>query len=224
VPETVDELARRLTARGAATRNRIVAAADELIALKGAAATTLDDVTAASGTSKSQFYRHFSDKSALVQAVIALRGSRVLEREEQYFRRVDSFSGLERWCRAILQRVTARHGALGCELGALSTELSDHDEAARIDLDAHLTSWISLLTDALERMKTNGTLTLDADPRKLATGIMAALQGGYVLAQAARDPAPMEVALTLAMDSVRAHATTPTEQPVRTSGGRPEPR
>lgn len=206
--ETVSELDRRLTARGAATRARIVAAADELMSLKGAAATTLDEVTAASGTSKSQLYRHFSDKSALVQAVIALRGSRVLEREEQYLRRVDSFSGLERWCRAILQRVTARRGALGCELGSLSTELSDQDEAARIDLDAHLTSWISLLTAALERMKANGTLSDDADASTLATGIMAALQGGYVLAQAAHDPGPMRIALELAMDSVRARTTS----------------
>jgi AcrR family transcriptional regulator len=107
----VNDVDRRLTARGAATRARIVASADELIALKGAAATTLDEVTAASGTSKSQLYRHFPDKSALVQAVIALRGGRVLEREEQHLRRIDSFSGLDRWCKAILQRVTARRGA-----------------------------------------------------------------------------------------------------------------
>ena len=55
-------------------------------------------------------------------------------------------------------------------------------------------------------MKANDTLSEDADPATLATGIMAALQGGYVLAQAARDPAPMRIALELAMDSVRAHA------------------
>ncbi|TDU83290.1 TetR family transcriptional regulator [Kribbella voronezhensis] len=211
MPETVNDVDRRLTARGAATRARIVASADELMSLKGTAATTLDEVIAASGTSKSQLYRHFADKSALVQAVIELRGSRVLEREEQYLRRVDSFSGLERWCRAILQRVTVRRGALGCELGALSTELSDHDEAARIDLDAHLTNWISLLAAALERMKANNTLSREADSQRLATGIMAAIQGGYVLAQAARDPGPMQIALELAMDSVRAHAKSPGE-------------
>ena len=55
-------------------------------------------------------------------------------------------------------------------------------------------------------MKSNGTLAEHADPPRLATGIMAALQGGYVLAQAARDPGPMRIALELAMDSVRAHA------------------
>ena len=208
----MNELDRRLTARGAATRARIVASADELMSLKGAAATTVDDVTAASGTSKSQFYRHFGDKGSLVQAVIALRGDRVLKRETQYLHRVDSFSGLDRWCRAILHRVTARRGALGCELGSLSTELSDQDEAARVDLDAYLTSWISLLMAVLERMKSNATLSEDADPAKLAMGMMAAVQGGYVLAQAARDPEPMRVALELVMDSVRAHARSASEK------------
>ncbi len=55
-------------------------------------------------------------------------------------------------------------------------------------------------------MRSNGTLSEAADPQALATGIMAALQGGYVLAQAARDPGPMQVALDLAMNSVRAYA------------------
>jgi TetR/AcrR family transcriptional repressor of nem operon len=64
------------------------------------------------------------------------------------------------------------------------------------------------LAGALERMRANGTLRQEADTQALATGIMAALQGGYVLAQAARDPGPMEIALELAMDSVRAQATS----------------
>jgi AcrR family transcriptional regulator len=34
--------------------------------VQGVGATTLDDVVRASGTSKSQFYRHFPDKQALV--------------------------------------------------------------------------------------------------------------------------------------------------------------
>jgi hypothetical protein len=57
-------------------------------------------------------------------------------------------------------------------------------------------------------MKANNTLSPEADPQTLATGIIAAIQGGYVLAQAARDPGPMQIALELAMDSVRAHATS----------------
>jgi AcrR family transcriptional regulator len=59
-----------LTSRGAATRNRIVLAAAELMHVQGVAATTIDDVLAASATSKSQFYQHFDDKSELVYEVI----------------------------------------------------------------------------------------------------------------------------------------------------------
>src|SRR6185437_14814249 len=83
-----------LTARGAATRDRIVHAAADLMYVKGVHATTLDDVRAATGTSKSQLYRHFPDKATLVHAVIALRGQQVIERETQRLGRFNSFSGL----------------------------------------------------------------------------------------------------------------------------------
>ena len=62
----------RLTSRGAATRNRIVLAAAELMHARGVATTTIDEVLAASATSKSQFYQHFDDKSELVYEVITL--------------------------------------------------------------------------------------------------------------------------------------------------------
>ena len=42
-----------LTPRGAATRDRIVHATADLMYMKGGHATTLDDVRAATGTSKS---------------------------------------------------------------------------------------------------------------------------------------------------------------------------
>ena len=57
---------RSLTARGAATRARIVEAAADLIYAHGVEQTSLDDVMAASGVSKSQLYHYFTDKDALV--------------------------------------------------------------------------------------------------------------------------------------------------------------
>ncbi|MED7827363.1 TetR/AcrR family transcriptional regulator [Streptomyces chiangmaiensis] len=59
---------RCLAARGAMTRSRIVEAAAELFHVDGVHAVTLDDVRAASGTSKSQLYHHFADKDELVRA------------------------------------------------------------------------------------------------------------------------------------------------------------
>ena len=47
----------------------------------------------------------------------------------------------------------------------------------------------------------------EADPGELATGVMAALQGGYLLAQTERSTRPMETALDMALAYVRAIAT-----------------
>jgi TetR/AcrR family transcriptional regulator, transcriptional repressor for nem operon len=197
----------RLTARGAATRARILQAAADLMYAKGVAATTLDDVRVASSTSKSQLYQHFSDKDALVREVISLQARRVLERQRRRLERLSSLRGLELWRDAIVQRNALRNGAYGCELGSLANELADRDEESRVALAAHFRTWKDLLAAGLARMQENGELRPDADPGWLATGIMAAVQGGYLLAQAEHDVRPMEIALDMALDRVRSHAS-----------------
>src|SRR6201996_4694247 len=139
------EAAARLTPRGAATRDRIVAAAADLMFARGVNATTLDDVRAAAGTSKSQLYRHFPDKDALVHAVIALRGKQILERETQRLGRFSSFSGLVRWRNALVQVNSLQNGAYGCALGSMANELADENEHARKSLDELFRSWEELI-------------------------------------------------------------------------------
>jgi TetR/AcrR family transcriptional repressor of nem operon len=198
---------RRLTPRGAATRARIVAAAVELMYVKGVTATTLDDVRAASGTSKSQLYDHFPDKEELVRAVVAARAAQVLERERGHLQRLRSFRGLVRWRDALVRRNAVRNGAYGCALGSLASELADRDDQARATLAETFVEWEGLLAAGLRRMRGSGALRPDADPEKLATGLMAALQGGYLLAETAHDIGPMEVALDMALDHVRSYLT-----------------
>src|SRR3954452_9638284 len=207
-----DELtqARRLTRRGLATRDRIVRAAATLMYTKGVNGTTLDDVRTASGTSKSQLYRHFVDKGSLVQEVISLRAHEVLARQRQRLERLDSIRGLELWRDDVVRRNALRNGAHGCEIGSLASELADQDEADRISLNNHFHTWQGLLTAGLTRLIEDGVLRSDADPEALATGVMAALQGGYLLAQTARDVAPMQIALDMAVTHVKSFATVPT--------------
>ncbi len=196
----------RLTARGAATRARILQAAVDLTYVKGVHATTLDDVRAASGTSKSQLYQHFPDKDALVHAVIEARASTLLDQQQERLRRLSSIRGLERWRDSIVQANALRNGAYGCPLGSLASELADQDETAREALAGHFASWEDLLAAGFRRMRDSGALRPDADPQTLATGVMAALQGGYLLAQTAHDAGPMRVALDMAIDHVKAYA------------------
>ncbi len=195
----------RLTARGAATRDRIVHAAADLMYVKGVNATTLDDVIAASGTSKSQLYRHFPSKEDLIHAVIALRGQQVMERENQRLERLNSFRGLTRWRDALVQANSLQNGAYGCALGSMANELADSDEQAVASLAELFARWEGLLAAGLRRMQDKGSLSPGADPGQLATGLMAALQGGYLLARTAHNSQPMEIALDLALAQVRTY-------------------
>ena len=185
---------------------RIVAAADELMHERGVAATTLADVRTASGTSKSQLYQHFADKDALVREVISARAGRVLDEQRQRLLRLESLRGLELWRDSLVERNALRSGAHGCPLGSLAAELADLDEVARHDLARYFDAWHGLLRDGIERMKVNGTLAAQADPDALATGLLAALQGGYLLAQTTRNVEPMRTALNMAIEHVRSFA------------------
>ena len=195
---------RRLTARGALTRDRIVRAAAGLMHANGVAGTTMDHVIEASGTSKSQLYHYFDDKDALVAAVIKMQAARVMERQEPHLEQLSSLQGLRRWRDAVVRFVEERHGAHGCEIGSLASELADRSEPARILINATFRSWESYLAAGLRRMQDRGELDVEADVAELATGIMAAYQGGYLLSQAGRSAQPMALALDLAIRNVEA--------------------
>ena len=190
---------RRLTARGAKTRARIVEAAADLMFVQGVGATTLDDVLAASGASKSQLYQHFDGKEALVRSVVDHVGERIIQRERDALGRVSTMRGLYRWRDALIQRNALRDGAYGCALGSLASEVSDQDAVARQNLARLFAEWQHLLADVLRRMQEAGNLPPETPVEQLATGLMGALQGGYMLAQTARDVAPMATSLDMAL-------------------------
>src|SRR5258708_12631851 len=85
---------RSLTARGAATRSRIVEAAADLIYAHGVERTSLDDVMAASGVSKSQLYHYFAVKDALVLEVIAKQTEPVLDAQRPHLAALNSLPAL----------------------------------------------------------------------------------------------------------------------------------
>ena len=55
-------------------------------------------------------------------------------------------------------------------------------------------------------MRGNGVLRTEADTRTLATGLLAAVEGGYLLSQTGRDPRLMQAALDMAIGHVASFA------------------
>lgn len=196
--------ARRLTSRGAATKARIIEAANQLMFEQGVASTTLAAVRTASATSKSQLYQHFADKDTLVREVIEFRAEALLAQQRRRLEKVDSLRGFELWRDDVVERNALRDGAYGCPLGSVANEIADHDEDTRRAIATHFEEWLQLIVEAIDRLKTRGVLRADADSRALASGLLAALQGGYLLAKTARDVNLMRVAVDMALAQIRA--------------------
>jgi AcrR family transcriptional regulator len=193
---------RRATARGAATRARIIEAAADLVCRRGARATSLDDIMAASATSKSQLYHYFADKDALMRAVIELQTRRVTGGQAALLEAVDSLDKLKGWRDQVVAMNKAARSVGGCPLGSLASELADQSESARAMLADGFGLWRSHLARALRAMRDRGELKTDVKPEDLATAVIAALEGGLLLAQTARTTHPLELALDMAIDHV----------------------
>ena len=207
--------ARRLTARGAATRARIVAGAASLVYERGFAGTSLDDVMAATGASKSQLYHYFADKDALIREVIRAQLGRIMAAQEAAgLHDVSSWESLQRWCDHFVIATRTTQGAGGCPLGSLVGELADQSEPARRVLAQCFAEWQSYLSEGFTAMRDSGELAAKADPAELALTIMSALQGGLLMAQAMRSARPLELALNMALQHMAAYRRRP-KQPGR---------
>lgn len=192
-----------LTAKGRATRARIIDAAARLMYEKGAANTSLEDVRKAAKASGSQMSHYFADKRSLIRAVIAHQADAVMaDHHDPTVGDLDSIAALRTWARRIVEQQRAQNFAGGCRLGSLAAELVESDAELRADFTAGFERWEEMLRRGLLTMQRRGDLGPDADPDALAASLLAAVQGGYLLAQAQRDAHGLEAALGAAIDHI----------------------
>ncbi len=195
-----------MTPRGAATRARIVDAATDLVYTHGVEGTSLDEVMAVSGVSKSQLYHYFADKDALVLEVIAHQTKRVLDAQQPYLGSLDSLGALKEWRDTII-RLNQATGGRGCPLGSLASELANDSEPARKRLADSFTMWHERIEVGLAKMRERGDLAATADPNKLAFALLSAVQGGLLLAKTQHSNRPLEIALDMAIAHIARHLT-----------------
>lgn len=196
----------RLTPKGRATRERILAVASTLMFERGVAGTSTEDVRIAADVSSSQLYHYFANKRELVRAVVGYQTQAVLDAQQPLLSRLDSFAALEAWRDLIVELQRARHCVGGCPIGSLASEIADTDPEARKELVAGFARWEGAIRDGLSAMRERGELRPDADPVRLALAVLAALQGGLLLAQTRRDTAALEAGLDTTLDRIRAYA------------------
>lgn len=203
----------RLTAKGRATRDRIVRAAAELILTEGLSKFNLENVRRVATVSGSQLAHYFADKNALLRAVIRRQIGVVLDFHRQpALRDLGSFDDFERWIQLNV-RYLRRIGYVGTPTyHALTAQLAKSDTTTRDALAAGYWEWIKLLEQAIQRMKDNGILIAAADPRELALVIVSVHQGGGILTFTYRQEWPLADAVRFAVNYLRMFAVDSTER------------
>jgi TetR/AcrR family transcriptional repressor of nem operon len=175
----------RLTPKGERVRTRIVEAAAGLIHQRGITGTTLEDVKAAAEVSGSQLYHYFPDKNELLQAVISCQADTLVEHNRHA---LGSDGGIAAWRNMLIAGVNHGQARGGCPLGSLVGQLAESDPDARSLIAAGFERWSTTIREELRLLHADGKLAPGIEPDDLATTLLAALQGGLLLAQVQRSP------------------------------------
>jgi AcrR family transcriptional regulator len=165
-------------------RDRLVAAAADLLHRQGVAATTLAEVATAADVPPGNVYYYFKTKDQLVEAVIdghalAIRGM------------LDTFNShrspkarLQAFARTIGQNaeLSARHG---CPHGTLCTELDKRDDGLDRTAAGLMDIYVSWAEEQFQAMGRK-------DAHDLAVTFVSVYQGASLLANTFRDPGVLQ--------------------------------
>jgi TetR/AcrR family transcriptional repressor of nem operon len=197
---------RRVSERGAATRQRIIATAADLFHKQGVGATSPDEILEASGTGKGQFYHYFKSKDGLVHEVLQTYIDGVESGAAPVNYEVGSWEDLERWFVSHIELQKRFHMTRGCPFGTIGNGVTEKDELIRQDL-SHLFEIVkNKLRGFFIREKAQRRLLAGADEDRLADFCIATIQGAMLMGKVKRNSQPVEATVKEAMAHLRTYA------------------
>lgn len=189
---------RTLTPKGAATRQRILEGAAELIREHGVPATTLDAVLSRTSTSKSQLFHYFpGGREELLLAVARHEADRVLEDQRPQLGELTSWAAWQAWRDKVVDRYR-RQGRL-CPLNSVTSHLGDRTPGARAVVTELMRRWQAELAAGVRHMRDAGETDPALDPERAAAALLAGIQGGVLIQMSTGRTEHLEAALDLGL-------------------------
>jgi TetR/AcrR family transcriptional regulator, transcriptional repressor for nem operon len=183
-----------VTAKGEATRERILAVAEALILAKGYAGMTLDDVLHETGLTKGAFFHHFKGKGELAQAVVeryaggdfrlfAELSAKADRLADDPFDRVMIFLKLFEEFLDDLGKPFP-----GCIFASFTHESRQFGPEVRTYIRDSLEAWLGQYEAKLEALIAARTPARPVTARGLAEMIASIVEGAFMMANALDDP------------------------------------
>lgn len=202
----MDSQVQSLTAKGRATRDRIVHGAALEIRHRGLTETTLDHIMERTRTSKSQLFHYFPEgKEQLLLAVAHHEAQKVLDDQEPHLSGLTSWAAWSRWRDSVVERY--RQQGPSCPIAMLTSELGRSTPGAQAVTAALLRKWHRAIETGIEHMQAQGKIDQRVHPDRKAAALLAGIQGGVGVMLATGDLSYLEAALDDGIDSLRANVT-----------------
>lgn len=198
----MDLRVQNLTAKGWATRQRIIEGAASEIRDRGVAVATLDDVRERTQTSKSQLFHYFpGGKEQLLLAVAEHEAQLVLDDQQPYLGELTSWAAWQRWRDAVVDRY--RRQGQHCPLAVLMSEIGRSTPGAQAVTSALMVKWHDEIADGVRYMQDERKIPAGLNSDRVAAALLAGIQGGVGIMLATGDLGYLEAALDVGIASLR---------------------
>ena len=183
-------------------KTRLIESARELLWERGFSATSPRAILDAAGVGQGSMYHHFHGKEDFAFAAMQRNAEDMRAQVERDL--AGPGLSVERIGRYLRRE---RDVLRGCRFGKLAQDVDVVASETLHPLVAEMFAWLQdRLADVVEQGKREGELPARLDSARVAAMIAATLQGGYVLARAAQDPAAFTRAIDGALEVMNAVA------------------
>ncbi len=198
----MDLQVQKFTAKGEATRQRIIEGAAAEIRSRGVAETTLDDIRARTHTSKSQLFHYFpGGKEQLLLELASHEADQVLADQQPHLGALTSWAAWQRWRDAVVDRY--RRQGQNCPMSMLMSEIGRTTPGAQAVTATLVRRWHDDIAAGITAMQAQGKISAHIDAGRAAAALLAGIQGGVGILLATGDISYLETALDLGIENLR---------------------
>jgi AcrR family transcriptional regulator len=174
----------------------VVAAARDEFWERGYAATSVDDLTAATGLGKGSLYGAFGDKHSLYLRALDDYISSSLGDVRASLRNpsLTAYHRLASHIRGQAKVLAADKARRGCLMAKSAAELGGTDDAVEQKVERAYITWRDELVSCIKEAQRDGTVDAKRNPQTLASTVLAFMRGQEALHKGGAKPAQLKAA------------------------------
>jgi TetR/AcrR family transcriptional repressor of nem operon len=179
--------------RGAETRERILEIARAAVLAKGFSATSIDEIIAEAGITKSGFFYHFRDKNELARALVRRFREQVEAALDDTFGRAaeltdDPLQGFLVGLKLFAELVAEEHrDGSGCIIASICYQERLFDREVMASIRDFASSWSQRFDHYLARIEQHYVLAPGVDLRDLSDMLACVIDGAIIMARVRQD-------------------------------------